>query len=97
MSINGRIIADFELADGRRKQPTQYEAPQKGDKMKAIYVLAVGLMKLNETATAVAADLIWHQTPKPDDAILASIASRLRSIGLGDRSSARCKNSSTPR
>ena len=64
MSINGRIIADFELADGRRKQPTQYEAPQKGDKMKAIYVLAVGLMKLNETATAVAADLIWHANSK---------------------------------
>ena len=64
VSINGRIIADFELADGRRKQPTQYEAPQKGDKMKAIYVLAVGLMKLNETATAVAADLIWHSNSK---------------------------------
>jgi hypothetical protein len=42
----------------RREEPTQYEAPEVGDKMRALY--ALGLMDLSNGAKAVGAALIWH-------------------------------------
>jgi DNA-binding transcriptional MocR family regulator len=41
-----------------REEPTQYEAPESGDKMRALYVIA--LMDLSNGAKAVAAALVWH-------------------------------------
>jgi hypothetical protein len=41
-----------------RQAPTEYEAPEKGDKMRALY--AIALLGLSNGAKAVAAILIWH-------------------------------------
>jgi len=47
-----------ERMEERGEEPTQYEAPGEGDKMRALY--ALGLMDLSNGAKAIGAALIWH-------------------------------------
>ena len=84
-SINGRIIAassSLTVAASSRRNMSATERRQD----EAIHVLAVGLMELNETATAVAADLIWHANSKTGRCDPSVDRISFESIGLGDRS-----------
>src|SRR5262245_58546396 len=60
--LKKRMMIDGELSDGRRRQPTKYTPPKKGEKMQALY--AINLMRLSGGAKTVAMLLIWHANNK---------------------------------
>jgi hypothetical protein len=68
-----------------REEPTQYEAPESGDKMRALYVIA--LMDLSNGAKAVAAALVWHATVAQDAVIQGFSASPMKRTGAARPSS----------
>jgi DNA-binding Lrp family transcriptional regulator len=68
-SQSEREREDYELTGmvdaiqcARDGEPTQYEAPEAGGKMKALFV--VGLTRISAGAKAVATALIWHANSK---------------------------------
>jgi hypothetical protein len=68
--LTKKMMIDGELSGGARRQPTKYNPPKEGDKMRALY--AINLLPISGGAKAVAAALIWHANARPADATQAS-------------------------